>query len=526
MALADRLRALAGRAGGALQRFAHTAPMIEGIGIAKQAPYGAPPQKVERIASSPEALRGRISYQAGPQHTRYSTYVAEGLSPATIKSVLHDADLGIMFRWADLCEQVLERDGHLRSVDRGRRVEVSGKPFRVQPVNDSPLALTLAKFMRAVVDQIDSFDRSVYQMLQANAVGYSLSEIVWQQSKLRFAADGKTVALNGIYPRQIDWVHPKHLRFDRDTDEPLLDVGSGGMMKFPPHKFVFHPASGDGLYERRGHMRSCVWLHLFKQQCVRDWAVFGALFGIPNIVAKYPRGIVEQNEARQVWETYLQDYGQGKPIVVPDDFDVQIEKGPEGTGNGAQVQMIGWANTEISKTVQGETLTTELSQTGSYNIGDIHADTKHAIVRDDACGLASDVRSDLFRSVIELNIDQLAILTGAPPEDIRAAVPMCSWRIERETSPKERADILTLFARNGVPIGLDQIREEYGIDAPAKGAEVMQGEPISIPSGGAAVGAVDATKGADNPKPDAPQDGKAPVKASRRKRKPTNLGER
>ena len=524
MALFDRVRWLAGSVGARLQRFANTAPLIEGIGIARQAPYGEPPDRVIAIAESDEALRGRISYQAGPQHTRYSTYIATGLSPATVYSVLRDADLGIMYRWADLCEQVLERDGHLRSVDRGRRVEVSGKPFRVQPLNDTPTAQFLAKFIRAVVDQIDSFDRSVYSLLQANAVGYSLSEIVYAQSKVRFPGlDGSPVVLDGLFPRQIDWVHPKHLRFNRDTDEPLLDVGSGGMMPLPPHKFIFHPSQGDGLYERRGHMRACVWLHLFKQQCIRDWAVFGALFGIPNIIAKYPRGIVEPNEAQALYQTVLQDFGQGKPVIVPDDLTVEATPAPSGTGNAAQVQMIGWANAEISKTVQGETLTTELAQTGSYNIGEVHADTKHAIIRDDARGAASDLRSDLFRSVVELNIDGLAKSLGVPPREILASVPLCSWRIEREVSPMQRAQIITTLANAGLRIPVDQIYDEFGFDTPGTQGEVLKGEPVTVSSGGAAVGSVDAADGVEAPpkEPAPAESSKPPVKASRRKPKKT-----
>lgn len=504
MALSDRLRRLAGRAGSALSSYSSTAPRIDGIGIARQAPYPPATPQQERIATSTEALRGRISYGAGPQHTRYSTYPAVGLSPQTVQSILRDADLGIVYRWADLNEQVLERDGHLRSVDRGRRVEVSGKPFRVAPVTDTPIAQVLAKFVRAVVDQIDSFERSVYSMLGANAVGFSLSEIVWEQGKVRFpGVDGVPVTVDGLFPRQLDWVHPKHLVFDRDTDEPMLNIGSGGALSFPKHKFVFHGSAGDGFFERRGYMRSVIWLHLFKQHCIRDWAIFGSLFGIPNIVARYPRGVIEPTEARAIYETLLTDFGQGKPIIAPDDIDVTVTPGPAGTGNAAQQGMIGWCNAEISKAVQGETLTTELSQTGSYNIGDVHADTKHAIIRDDARGLAGDLRSDLFKSIVELNLDALARLTGASPEDVRAAVPVPSWRIERETSPLQRAQIIVALAGIGLKMSPDQVYEEFGFDPPPPETDPLPGAPVQVADGGKVVGAVEAGAGVDNPK-DAP----------------------
>jgi len=245
-----------------------------------------------------------------------------------------------------------------------------------------------------------------------------------------------------------------------------------------------------------------VWLHLFKQHCIRDWAIFGAMFGLPNVVATYPRGVVEPAEARATYETLLTDYGQGKPIIIPDDLAVTLTPGPSGTGNAAQVQMVGWANAEISKTVQGETLTTELSQTGSYNIGDVHADTKHAIIRNDAGDLASDLRSDLFRAIVELNIDELSALTGDTPENVLASIPLCSWRIEREVSPMQRAEILVKLANAGHRVGSDQVDDEFGIDRPAKDASTLKGEPVTVSSGGAAIGSAEAAGGVKRDKPE------------------------
>ena len=43
------------------------------------------------------------------------------LDPTKIVSILQEADKGIVLRYADLCHQVLQRDGHLFGVDRARR---------------------------------------------------------------------------------------------------------------------------------------------------------------------------------------------------------------------------------------------------------------------------------------------------------------------------------------------------------------------------------------------------------------------
>lgn len=475
------------------------APRVPGIGTPAlpEYPHNAEQQK---LLESPEALRGAVSYGAGPSHTRFSTYPATGLTPATVYSILQLTDQGQPYRWSELCEQILERDGHLRGVDKARRVEVSGKPFRVRQANETPLAISLAKFIRAVIDQIDSFDRSIFSMLSANGQGYSLSEIIWAESKVRFPTPQGPMMIAGLFPRQLDWVHSKHVMFSRDTDKPQLNLIGGGY-DLPAHKFIFHSVAGDSIIVRRGYMRSVVWLHLFKQQALRDWAVWLALFGIPNIRGQYPRELYEQSEAKAVYQQLLRDYGQGLPILAPDDISVTVDQPPAGgTASGPHAAMVGWCNTEMSKTVQGETLTTELGGMGSYNAASAHADVKHAIVVDDSRHLASTLRADLFRSIIELNIDVLSRTFGASPDDIRASVPFASWRIEREVSPSDRLSIFAKAVGLGLKIPEEQLFDEFGFDHPTEGAAVIKGEPTNVPDGAVSVGSVEASDGVDNPK--------------------------
>src|SRR5579871_4703275 len=185
MALSDRIRRFAGRAGSALVGFSRAAPRVPGVGMPPQTGYVADPKQAAK-ANAFDALFGRITYGAGPTLTRYSTYPATGLNPATIYAILQEADKGIVYRFADLCEQVLERDAHMAGVDRSRRSEVSSKPFRIHALSGERVAQLVANFIRAAVDQIDSFDSSIYALLGANCAGWSLAEIVWESGRLKF----------------------------------------------------------------------------------------------------------------------------------------------------------------------------------------------------------------------------------------------------------------------------------------------------------------------------------------------------
>lgn len=456
-------------------------------------------------ANSPEALFGRISYNAGPIYTRNSTYPADALEPARIRAILRDADLGIVWRKAEMDEQILERDAHLRGIDLARKVEVSGKPFRVQPRNESPVSIALAGWCRGILEEIDSLDQAIEDLLSANGRGYAASEITWQFDLTRIQdGSGGSRMIETLTPTRLDYVHGKHFTFDQFTDEPYLIMPSCNL-SLPPGKFVFHATSGTGLIERRGFMRACVWLHAAKQWALRDWLIFLHLYGIPQLEGIVDEAKFQDDAARAVYEAALRDFGEGIPVLHADDFNIKITPPPPGgTAQSPHAAVIGWANSEMSKVVQGETLTTEVGGQGSYAIGDVHADVKHAIIQGDAKKLAKTIRSDLFYPLVQMNLEVLCKTLGARPEEIMKSIPTISWRIDRETTPEVRARIVSMAINEwGLEIDEEQQRDEFALNPPRPGTKPLPGIAQIIKPGEKAVGSVDASDGAEgNPVPD------------------------
>jgi phage gp29-like protein len=504
---AQRARLAAAYARASLRAFS-TAPPPRFPGVGLQEPTLPPTNRAtEARVSGRDALEGRISYGAGPMLDRYSTYSATALDPLKIESILRQADLGIVYRYCDMAHQVLQRDAHLFGVDRGRRQSVANKPFLIPPKNDTPLAKALAHFMREVIDGIDGFPTSVYQLLSANCVGYSACELVWAPGVVRFPGlDGRLIRVRGLFPRRLDWVHGKHFQFKADSDEPLLDLGTDGAIHLPRHKFVFHRAPGDNIVATRGYIRSVVWLHFLKHCGLRDLGVFLHLYGIPQLYGKIERGLWNDQKMRRVLELALIAYGTGQNApVLPDGLDIEAKPGPIGSGaaDGHQ-SMIGLCNYEISKAVQGETLTTEPGESGAYNLGVVHADSKHEVTAGDALTAAADLRADVFVSAVELNAYELARALNTDPEELLYTVPPCEFRTDRETSPKERAELMRGFADSGLPISISQLRREHGLDKPTGPDDVLPGKPITVSAGGAVAGSTDASTGLVNAKQDEP----------------------
>lgn len=473
------------------RKMAKPAPAVPGIPYPFRGMAPTPPaaNAAAAAAHSVDALFGRLGYAAGPAPSRYSTYPADGISAEIISTAFRQADLGYPRIQAELYEQVIERDAHLRGISRARIYEVTGKPWRIRPANESPLADCVAKFCRAVVEEIDSFDADIEDLLYAEAAAYSASEIVWHFNDIRFPTlDESWARARFMVPRCLEWVHGKHFEFDQITDEPYLWI-SGARIQLPANKFVFHAASGQGVIERRGYMRPCVPLHAGKAWAFRDWLLYEGLFAVPQITGSYPSDAEEYEKNRDAYKAMLRQWGKGIPAVVPDEFKMTITQATGGgTSAGIHAAIVGYVNQEYSKLITGSTLTVEIGATGSYAASETHADVRHAFVRADARRLERTLRSDLLRPIVELNVEELAAQLGANPDDILRAVPHFYWRIDRETTPKERCEIAISLANAGLPIDEEQLLDEFGFDKPRPGGKALEGTPVAVANGAAAVG--------------------------------------
>lgn len=434
-----------------------------------------------------EALWGRITYNAGPQWDRYSTYVGTGLEPDTIFNVMVQRNNGYPQLWSDIVEAALERDGHLGGVYDTLRRTVSQSQFRVHAWDQTAIAQANASFVESGLGEMDSFDSVVEDLLSAPAYGYAASEIVWQRRQVRFIGPGnRPISFQAIVPRGAYWMHPKKFCFDLATDEPLLWLGSTAGVTLPEHKFLFHTTIGPGIIAKRGFMGSCIWLHAAKQWSARDWLIYGKIFGIPQILAKFPNGEEEFKVHRDEYRQILKDWGEGIPAIVPDNLKIELPANANsGRAGDVHGSIIGWANAEISKRVLGSTLTVEMAQSGSYNAADVHAEAPQIRARGDARRLAETLRRDLFRSMLHLNRNSLAAAYGVSPEEAAASVPKCSWRIDREMKTTDRLTVYEKADALGVAADEQQFRDDFGLDAPRPGGKAIKGKVQAIPAEGA-----------------------------------------
>jgi len=470
-------------------------------------------ERQQEILRSRDALYGRATYYAGEMTANMPTYSGSGLSPARIASIHTEVDtVGRMVAKADLDQQVLRRDSHLEAVDAGLRSAITAKKLLWKPANPSELATRLCALAEAMVDDIDGFDSSCYRLLGAIGSGYASEEAVFEDKTLH-PEEGLEVP--GTWPQVTGFIHNRCYRFDPIEDRPLLQQSGGRWVDphDPPYKILWHEGVGDGPVRQRGHQYRTVWMHMIKHDGIARLAQCLDFYGIPHPYAEMDPDQFQNEELKNETLRAMRDYGSGTPYVKNKDIPWGFTETPAGLdARGMHAALIGLCNTEMSKAVQGETLTTEMGGVGSYNASETHEAVKADRVGINERALASTVRG-WVKAVIRLNLALLTKIYNASPSQILGCIPKPYWLIHRAVSPKVRLDMQLAAADAGLEIDPDQLYDEHGFRRPRKGAAPLRGKAQIVPDGAKTAGAIEAARGVDNPKD--PPAGAAPPNDSK-----------
>lgn len=475
-------------------------PPAPGFGYYSQTPRNVRTAEASQLY---EALFGRIATRLGPTNPRWNTFNGE-MTPENITSAIDQANTGNPWTLCDMYRRAIEQDAHLAGIVAQRFAGIVARPDRIEPPKHlarDPLANSVAGWLRAVREQIEDFDDARFALLWADGQGWAAAEIVWGYRRVIWY-DGNGKRISGIYciPVRLPVIEGRSFRFDMESDEALLWLDNGPI-PLPPAKVIFHTSYGyTSVKERRGFMRACIWLHAMKQWCLRDMVEYLNLYGIPQMIAEYDPRIYKPEEAREMTRLLQQYIGQGGiPTAGQGQLNLRTDTPPP---QWALVHRDAaeFLNGEMTKVVSLGPLTME-SSGGSYGLGDIHAKGAYNGMLLSGQRECRSIRRDLWTPSVQMNKFRLASDLGASPEDICAVISDYSCQIERTADPKKRQKILSQAMRDGCELSKTQYRSDLQLDQPKDEDDALKGEAESVPSGGALVSGVDASKGVEAPKP-------------------------
>lgn len=439
----------------------------------------------------------------GRRSTRYERYAARAgytpvawtthqqLSLPRITDLHKQVDLqGVCLQKDDTDRMVLRQNTHLLGIDRARRSKVFRSPLTWKPADASDAARIVCNFTRKIFDDFDGLLEGVGEMGFANAGGGQTMEIVWDEPREMTVVVDKdttaTIEAEGL--QALEPVYNRYLRYDVVTDRPWLDMGGRTVDLFtdpdtgePTRKFLLHRTFGDGHIRQRGYMFAVHYMHYFETLSIEKWVTVLETFGTPNPYLQMNGEDFASEEEREDAYDALVNHGTGKPAVIKRKWG-ELKHAPIPTGvdaRGMHGAIIGMVHEEMSKAVQGETLTAEIGDVGSFKAMEGHENQQEHVQWVDAYHSARTLRR-LAKFVIEVNAEQLSRIAGISPAAVKALVPKIAWFLDRKVDPVARLGMFkTALVDMKLPLDMEQIYDEMHFTQPTDrgGGALMPPEP-------------------------------------------------
>ncbi|WP_413672273.1 DUF935 domain-containing protein [Massilia cellulosiltytica] len=412
---------------------------------------------------------------------QYLTPMLAGLTPARLARTLQAADQGDLVEQHRLFSDMEERDGHIRSEMDKRKAAVARLEWNiVPPRNASAAEEAAAEWVRETLqDAVDPIEDVILAMMDAVGQGFAPIELEWRREGVEW--------LPTIHPRPQEW-----FRLNTERTELRLQTASMDGDVLQPFGWIMHThgKAKTGYLGRMGLYRTLVWPFLYKAYALGDFAEFLETYGLPIIVGKYFAGATADEKASLM--RAVTALGHDARAIMPKEMELEIQKITGGAGDSAHLSMMQWAEGSQSKSILGQTLTTDAGKNGggSLALGKVHNEVRHDIRDSDAEQIAGTLTRDYIYPLVALNrgVDGLRrsprlVFTLTEPEDM-----------------KLYADALPKLVAVGVQIPAAWAHEKLRIPVPKDGEPVLQ-VTNKLPTDSEATDSATARLSADVPPP-------------------------
>jgi len=196
--------------------------------------------------------------------------------------------------------------------------------------------------------------------------------------------------------------------------------------------------------------RAAPWV-IYKRNTTADWAQFSEVFGMPIQEYTYE---TDDEEARA---RALQDanaIGSLATFIHGKDTELQLREAGNKTGS-AEVydRFIERCNSEISKLILGNTLTTEASTNGTQALGTVHKKVEEAVAKADREFVLNVLNYDMTDIFAHMGVDT-------------AGGKFC-FPEKKDVDPNTTMSVLTqLHTTFSLPIDDDYLYEKFGVEKP------------------------------------------------------------
>lgn len=406
---------------------------------------------------------------------KFYPFLNEKIDPAEVRGLLQSAFSGDPQSLHDLyaiMEDTWPRLAkNLHEIKKAAsRADFVVQPFAEQGQEPSPRAQEKADFVRRMIDNMrpvpkrneNGFEDMVYDLCDAIGKGISVQELLWDWNQ-----EGE------ITPRASYWVHPQFWGYDSTGTEIMLrnieGIGSRGYTEMPDEKFLvgrYKTRSGNPLTYGFSRVLAFWWSGMIFG---RQWLMrYAQIFGIPLRVAKYGKNMGEAD--KDALELWLRDLAAAGYAMIPEGSEVQILEASKNGSDNPQNHLIDLADRVCDILILGQTLTTDVGDSGSRALGDVHAAVRQDNLKDACDWAAQNINDQVIRKAIAFNF-------GDTDE-----IPYLQTRFESAEDPVQMATRDQILISMGMELPKDQIYERHKIRVPQEGEDTIKQSVVESPS--------------------------------------------
>ncbi len=277
-------------------------------------------------------------------------------------------------------------DPHVFSCIQSRK---SGTLKHLWSIDCSESASSAKIFLESIFKKL-KIEKIITGILDAPLFGWAPLEVYWQTRE-----DGYIVPVDIVLKPQ-EWFFfedsTKGLRFRHKDFQEGIPV---------PDKKFFICQHEDTYQNPYGKpiLSKCFWPVFFKKEAIKSWARFCEKFGIPTIIAKVDMGTTSEIKEK-ILEQLEELTSEGSGVV--ENEMLEIVDGSNANSPEIFMKQVLFHNSEISKAILSQTLTTEQGDTGSYAMSQTHLQVRDDVIDSDK-KLVEYWFNKLIKWIIEIN---------------------------------------------------------------------------------------------------------------------------
>ena len=382
--------------------------------------------------------------------------------------------------WPDLGKALSE------ICDEAAMAPLEVEPFALEGEEPSQGALDkatavrqLKRSMRPIVNtRREGWSGTVRELAMGYFYGLTVREIHWDKPTVDGQFPESTEELRPIYYR-----YPIHGNYpDKLLFSPNGRTGTD-LFEFDPKKFLI----GEKRLHRGGilttaPLRVLVPFWIAATYGLKWFMQYGQIFGVPFRLGKYKQ---DDNKARAALSQALESLGVAGWAAAPDGTDIDVITAGQSGQSLPQKVLVDMANAAANKFILGQTLTSEVGDSGSRALGEVHEGVKKLRVRSVVSFVADILNFQLVPAVIRANWG----------DDSELPHIVADWPDDEDALKKVERDE-KLFGTMKLPVAKKDLYERHGVRPPEDDEELF--EPVSAT--------------ADKPEPD-PDDKGLPSRA-------------